>query len=192
VVSEYLAQDEYGALASRQNLQGCHEGQRDGFGLFIARLGIQRQRGLEKGIGIWLKPDDFAEPSRLGQVNLHVPLLGRASAGRAKNAEAPVGGYPVEPGAHRGPLLESVEALPRCQQGVLQGVLGVLKGSQHPVAVHLQLAAVWLGQLSKRLAVPGPRPGNQIGCHHVSPLFPRGCFHLPVSTPAGPRTGRTS
>ena len=85
MVSEYLAQDEYGALTSRQDLQGCHEGQRDGFGLFVARLGIQRQRGLEEGVGIRLEPDDFAEPSRLGQVNsgMSHSLAGRRRAERS-------------------------------------------------------------------------------------------------------------
>jgi hypothetical protein len=62
-----------------------------------------------------------------------VPLLGRASAGRAKRVEAAVGGDPVEPGAHRGASLEPSEPFPGGQQRLLEGVL---EGSQHPVAVH--------------------------------------------------------
>src|SRR5918994_6289910 len=34
--AEYVAQDEHGALARRQDLQGDHEGQGDGFGLLVA------------------------------------------------------------------------------------------------------------------------------------------------------------
>jgi Stage II sporulation protein E (SpoIIE) len=58
--------------------------------------------------------------------------------------------------------------LPRGQQCLLQDVLGVLQGSEHPVAVHLWLSTVWLGQLSERLAVPRPGPGDQVGCQHSS------------------------
>ncbi len=39
-----------------------------------------------------------------------------------------------------------------------QGVLSILEGSEHPVAVHLELSAIWLGQLSERLAIPGLGP----------------------------------
>src|SRR5262245_15301455 len=93
---------------------------------------------LEQGVGIWLEPHDFAEPGWLGRFNIgHVPLLGRASAGGAARAEARVGGDSVEPRADRGPALISVEASPGGQEGVLDGVLGVLQGSEHPVAVHL-------------------------------------------------------
>jgi hypothetical protein len=51
-----------------------------------------------------------------------------------------------------------LSALPGSQQRVLQGVLGVLEGSEHPVAVHLELSQVRLGHLPERVAVPGPRP----------------------------------
>src|SRR5215469_6066795 len=55
------------------------------------------------------------------------------------------------------------------RQRVLEGVLGVLEGPQHPVAVHLQLPAVRLGQLPERVAIPGPRPCDQVGCHQHHP-----------------------
>jgi hypothetical protein len=138
VESEDVAQDEDSELARRQDLQGGHEGQRDGFGLLVAGLRAERHvdRALEEGVGKWLEPHDLAEPGRLGRFNLgHVPLLGRASAGRPTRVEAPVGGDPVEPGAERGAAFEPSEALPGGQQRVLEGVLGVLEGSEHPVAV---------------------------------------------------------
>ena len=161
VVPEHVAQDQHGELARGQDLQRGDEGQRDGFGLFVAGLGAERHvdRALEEGVGKRLEPHDLAEPGRLGRLDPgDVPLLGRAPAGRAQRVEAPVGGDPVEPGADRGASLEPAEALPGGQQRVLQGVLGVLEGAEHPVAVHLQLPAVRLGQLAERVAVPGPRP----------------------------------
>lgn len=73
-----------------------------------------------------------------GRFNVgHVPFLGWASAHRPAGVEAPAGGDPVQPGAQRGASLEPSEALPCGQQRVLEGVFGVLEGSQHPIAVHL-------------------------------------------------------
>jgi dihydrofolate reductase len=60
----------------------------------------------------------------------------------------------VEPGAKRGPILEAAQTLPGGQQRVLQGVLGVVERSEHPVAVHLQLTVIWparTGALADRL-----------------------------------------
>ena len=157
--SEDVAQDKDRELARRQDLEGGHERQRDRFVLLVAGLRAERHVDgtLEEGVGVRLEPEDFAEPGRLGRLNLgHVPLLGRASGGRSTRVETPVGGDPVEPGAERSASLEPSEALPSGQQRLLEGVLGILEGSEHPVAVHLQLAAVRFGQLSERLAVPGP------------------------------------
>src|SRR6266536_370243 len=150
VESENVAQDEHGELARRQDLQGGHKGQGDGFGPLVAGLRAERRVDgtLEQGVGKWLEPDDVAEPGRLGRFNIgHVPLLGQPSAGRPSRVEAPVGGEPVEPGAQRGAFLEPSEASPGGHQRVLRCVLGVLERSEHPVAVHLQLAAVRLDQL---------------------------------------------
>src|SRR5262249_20690526 len=112
----------------------------DGFGLLVACLWAERHvdRTLKEGVGKWLKPYDLAEPRRLRWYNVgQVPLLGGSPAGRATRVEAPVGGHPVEPSAERGAFLEPSEALPGGQQRFLEGVLGILEGSQHPVAVHL-------------------------------------------------------
>jgi hypothetical protein len=161
VESEDVAQDEDSELAGRQDLKGGHEGQGDGFGLLVAGLRAERHAGdaLEQGVGEWLEPDDLAEPGRLGRFNVgHIPLLGRTPAGRPACVEAPVSGDPVQPRAQRGAPLEPAKALPGGQQRVLEGVLGVLEGSEHPVAVHLQLSKVRLGQLPERVTVPGPRP----------------------------------
>ena len=191
VEPEDVAQDEHGELAGRQYLQCAHEGQGDGFGLLVAGLGAERHvdRPLEEGVGKWLEPYQFTEPGRFGRFNLgHVPLPGRASARRPTRVEAPVGGDPVEPGADRGASLESSEALPGGQQRVLEGVLGVLQGTEHPVAVHLQLSTVRLGQLAERLAVPGPCPADQVGGHHPTLSAPL----PPFSSTSSIDTGRAA
>src|SRR5262249_54625263 len=128
----------------------------------------------------------------------HVPLPGRAPARRAARVEAPVGGDRVQPGAQRRAFLsEPADALPGGQHRLLDGVLGVLEGSEHPVAVHLQLPPMRLGQLPERLAIPGPRPGEKIGCHHPAHLPSRttsslrpSIYTAPVYTPPTARTGR--
>ena len=81
--SDHVAQDEDGELARRQDLKGCHEGQRDGFGLLVACLRSERHIGrtIEQGVRKWLQPHDLAEAGRLGRFNVgHVPLSGWSSA----------------------------------------------------------------------------------------------------------------
>jgi hypothetical protein len=152
--SEDVAQDERGELAGRQGLKRAHEGQRDGLGLHVARLGVNLDRTLEERVGIWFKPWDFAESRRLGRLHCgHVPLLGRPPARRPARVETPVGRDSIEPGADRCACFEAVEPPPRGQQGFLDGVLGVLQGSQHSVAVHLQLPTMRIRQLPERTAV---------------------------------------
>src|SRR5207248_561116 len=49
--------------------------------------------------------------------------------------ERPVRGHAEEPGAHRGPRLEGGEPVPRRQERLLHGVVGVVEGAEHAVAV---------------------------------------------------------
>jgi hypothetical protein len=60
---EDVAQNEDGELARRQDLQGGHERQGDGFGLLVARFGAGRpvDRTLQEGVGKRLQPYDLAE-----------------------------------------------------------------------------------------------------------------------------------
>jgi hypothetical protein len=51
-----------------------------------------------------------------------------------------------------------LETLPGCEQRVLQGFLGILEGSEHPVAMHLQLSPVWLDQFPESVTISGSRP----------------------------------
>src|SRR5260370_19773715 len=100
--------------------------------------GRRGARTREEGGGKGLEPYDLAEPRRLGQFNpRYIPLLGGSPTGRTAHVEAPVSGDAVDPGAKRGASFEPSKALPGAEQRVLQCVLGILKGSEHPVAVHL-------------------------------------------------------
>ena len=190
---EDVAQDEDGELARRQDLERGHERQGDRLGLLVPSLRPQRHvhHALEEGVGERLEPHDLAESGRLRRLILgDVPLLGRAPAGRTARVEAPVGGDPVEPRADRGPFLEPSEALPCGHQRLLEDVLGVLEGSEHPVAVHLELPAVRLDQLLERLAVPGARPVDKVA-RHRSTLAPRSSLSSScVPTPQRSRNGR--
>ena len=187
---EDVAQDEHRDLAGRQDLQRGHERQGDGSRSArsgppgrAARRAAPSRRASGNG------SSQTTSPSRVGSggstSGTSHALAGRR-LGRAARVEAPVGGDAVEPGAERRAPLEPVEAPPGGQQRVLQRVLGVLERAEHPVAVHLQLAAVRLGQLPERVAVAGPRPGDQVG--RVTPssvtLLRRISYVLPVSTPA--------
>src|SRR6202044_719310 len=105
---------------------------------------------------------------------------------RATHVEAPIGGDLVQPSAQRRAFLgEPADALPGGQHRLLEGVLGVLEGSEHPVAVHLQPPPVGLGQLPECLSIPCPRPRETIGCHHPALLPP-----APRRTSAGIYTVR--
>jgi len=165
VEPEHVAQDHHGELAGRQHLQRGHERERDGLRLLEAGLRAVG-RPLEQGVGQRFEPDDLTEPGRLRRFDVrHVPLLGGAPAGRAARVEALVGGDPVEPRPHRGAPLEPGQAPPGGQQRVLHGVLGVLDGAEHPVAVHQQLPPVRLGQLAERVTVADPGPRHQLATH---------------------------
>ena len=73
----------------RQDLQGGHERQGDGFGLLVAGLRAERHLDptLQQGVGKRLQPYDLAQPGRLRRFNpRHVPLLSRAPAVAARRA----------------------------------------------------------------------------------------------------------
>src|SRR5256885_610645 len=120
------------------------------------------------------------------------PLRGGAGRGGGGGVGAGVGGFFERRGARGGVSLGApADALPGGQHRLLDGVLGVGEGSEHPVAVLLQLPPVRPGQLPERLAIPGPRPRQKIGCHHPALLPSRTPSYLrPGYTPPPARTGR--
>jgi hypothetical protein len=154
--------DEDGDLARWKHLQGGHKGQRDGFALLVAGLRPERPAdgALKERVRKRLQPGGLIARRRHGRFEpRHIPLPDRAPARPAARVQAPVGGDLVQPGAQRRAFLsEPADALPGSQHRLLDGVLGVGEGAEHPVAVHLQLPPVGLGQLPERLSIPGPRP----------------------------------
>ncbi len=67
--------------------------------------------------------------------------------------QAPIGSDPVQPGAYRGPALETAVGAPGPQVRLLDQILGVLDRAEHAVAVREQLPPQRLGVLDERGAI---------------------------------------
>src|SRR6266540_6235896 len=80
----------------------------------------------------------------------------------AQHVEADVRDDPVEPGTERRPALEPLEALPRPEQRLLDGVLGLERRSEHPIRVGGQLDAMLLQQVLEVLGPPRGRAAPSI------------------------------
>ncbi len=155
--AQNVAQHEYGALVGRHALQPGNERERHGLLGLVAHLGAVGAVGhaLEQGVGVGLEPDRLAPARGLRRVGRAVSaqhVLGPPGA-VAQRVQAAVAGYPVQPRAQRGALLEVGQPAPGGQQRLLHHVLGVLDRAEDAVAVHLQLAPVRVGQLAERLLV---------------------------------------
>ncbi len=83
--------------------------------------------------------------------------------------QAAIGRDAVQPGAHRGTLLEPVKPPPGRQQGLLEHVFRVLHRAEDPVAVQLQLAPVRVGEFPERIPVARPGPGERRHGHVPHP-----------------------
>src|ERR671920_2482889 len=62
--------------------------------------------------------------------------------GAAQLAQADVGRDAVQPGREATLPVEALEGTPGTERGVLVGVLGVLEGAEHPVAMRLELGTM--------------------------------------------------
>ena len=159
-------------------MQGGDEGEGDGLPALVPRFGAGSVVGqaVEEEVGIGLEPHHIPHPGRLRRVGgENGPVHLRSPTSGSPCVEAATGGDPVQPGPDRGTALESPEATPRGQQGLLQRILGILDRSEHPVTVHLQLAPVGIGELGERRTVSVPGHADQIRRHGAilsSPLLP--------------------
>lgn len=99
------------------------------------------------------EPRDFGEREVTddhlcaGRSKVHRQDTASASAGRI---QAGVSRDGVQPATHRAASLETVEAAPGPHEGVLQGVIGVVGGPKHPVAMGVQLPPPWRHQFLER------------------------------------------
>src|SRR5438093_13749286 len=75
--------------------------------------------------------------------------------------EADVRGDGVQPGAELRARLVAVGAFPRAQHRLLERVVRVVERTEHPVAVQVERAAVWLDQERERLLVHRLRDATQ-------------------------------
>ncbi len=164
-VAEHVAEHEHRPLLRREMLEADDERQPDRLLGLIARLRSGRLVGnaLQEHVGVGLEPHRLGPAGRLG--HLGHPLVLRAAAARSQCVQRAVGGDPVQPGADRGALLELLQATPCREQGLLQQVLGVLRGPDDPVDVQLQLTPVGVGQPAKRVLVAGARAGEGLLAH---------------------------
>jgi hypothetical protein len=124
-------------------LQGRDEGQLDALARVVARLG--RGEVLEPLVRIRLDPHGLHERRADLARRIHRwSVLDRQHAlGAALDRrQARVRGDPVQPRAHRAAALELRQPAPGAQQRLLHGVLGVLHGAEHPIAVRVQLATM--------------------------------------------------
>ena len=154
--AEHVAEDQHGALPRGQVLERGDEGELDcSRAARSARPGRPRPR-VRARVRVGLEPDRLAQ--RLAEAVVWVgrgrvvdrehalgPPLDRAQAG--------VGRDPIEPGAKRASTLEAWQPAPGAEQRLLQRVLGVGVGAEHPVAVGVKLAAVGLDEARERLLV---------------------------------------
>jgi hypothetical protein len=147
--AEHVAEHEYGSLAGRQALERGDEGESDRLAGLIAGLrpGSRVGDALEQRVGVRLEPGLLDAPARRRRPS------GRLGRGRElpassspKRGQAGVGGYPIQPGTQARAPGEALKPAPRGQERLLDHVLRVLGGAEHPVAVHVELAPVGLDQ----------------------------------------------
>jgi hypothetical protein len=127
-------------------LQRGDEGQADGFAR-CDQLGGVEVRGQHLGVGDGLDPGLLGHmgtqvaPRRRRWPQVHGP---RPPLWTAEHVQAHVGGDAIQPRPQGRPALKAVDAPPGPHHRLLDGVLGLEPGAQHPVAVAGQLLAVRL------------------------------------------------
>lgn len=201
--AEHFPEDQHRPLPGCQPLQRGDERQADRLpgdgGLRRVRRGRQHplvRYGSDPGRLGQAGADRGVHARRGGEIHRPGPALTAL-----EQVEAHIRGDPVEPGPQGRPPLEPVVAPPGPHHRLLDGVLGLERRAQHPVAVAGQLGAVGLqpvhglapvhglvpvhGLLPGRAscaAVRRPGPAVRRGFARRGP-FHRGPTHPPVSRP---------
>lgn len=113
------------------------------------------------------------------------------ATGGAAGVEAAAGAYAIQPSADRRSPLEATQALPGRQQRLLEGVLGVLYGAEHPVAVHFQLPLVTVDELAECRLVPVTGTVEKVRGHHLLLRSPGSSAPAAAGSVTGTDTGRS-
>jgi hypothetical protein len=158
---ERVAEDQDRALARRKMLDGGQEceldrlSRDDGF----AWLG----RVVDEEVGVRLKPREVGGRNRTAaELGGRAGLVRHEAPGPAlEDPEGGVGRDPIEPGSERRAPVIRLAAAPGAEEGVLDGVLGVLERAEHPVGVHLQLGAMPFDERRERGGVAARRRCDQ-------------------------------
>jgi hypothetical protein len=139
--AEHVPADQRRPLPWRQHLQRRDERQLDGLPLDDDLVGPLGCRGnlVERPVRVRLQPRHLGEGAEGHGVPRPPP----------EQVEADVRRDPVEPGPEQRIALERVASTPGPQQRLLDGILGLVKRGEHPVAVQVQFAPVPLGQFGE-------------------------------------------
>ena len=105
------------------------------------RAVLGRRQLVQQLVGIGLQPQDLARHRRPRAL--------------VEGVQAGVGRDLVQPGPERGPAGERRPPPPRTQERLLDKVLAVVEGAEHPVAVQMELPVMALKQFSERSVIGG-------------------------------------
>jgi len=151
--TEDVPGDQRGPLSGRQRLERGDERELDrlatddgGIGLVVPRRQLVQER-----VRVGLQPRHLGERAHVAAP----PAAG------PQQVETDVGGDAVQPRPVLHLPFEAVAAAPGAQERLLHGVLGIVERRQHPVAVHVELAAMTARQVGEGpLVGPGVTRGD--------------------------------
>jgi hypothetical protein len=157
--AEHVAQDQRRPLPRRQELDGGEERQLDRLpgSDDISRLRPAFLNPFQKSVRVRLQPRQIGRGRKrsAGIRRRRAHLMRQHSSWQPlQRIQAKVRGDPVKPGPEQRTALEFGAPPPRPQECLLHVILGILHRAEHPIAVHLQLAPVHLGQPRESVFIP--------------------------------------
>ena len=180
--AEHVPEHQHGPGPRREQLQRGDERQRYRLAPLDPRLRtrVVVRQAVQQHVRVGLQPGHRVRAGRRraagGQAQRGLRPPGRG----AQLVQAGVGGHPVQPGPDGRPGLERGQAAPGREQRLLQGIIRVVEGTEHPVAVHVQLAPVRLGPVRRMPrrrrtgpAAAGLRRSSRLMLSWRSVSFPR-------------------
>src|SRR5262249_12440200 len=179
--AEHVAENRARPLLRRQDLKPLPEGEPHA----LAQLGGPRRiEPRPRRARAGLEPLDVVSllPEPGGGLPWSPEVLGKdAPAAGPQRVQRCVGHDPVHPGAKARPAVVALETAPRFEPGLLEHVLGIMKGAQHAVAEQCQLGGERLDQPPESLFAAARRGPDQGGLVRAAVSVP------PMSSPAGER-----